>query len=57
VTLSVRVIFDHPTVRGLATRVDEQVARLRTDDEALLSWLESLSDEEAQRMLGDGAHA
>jgi hypothetical protein len=37
--------------------VDEQVARLRGDDEALLSWLESLSDEEAERMLADGGRA
>jgi acyl carrier protein len=57
VTLPVSVIFDHPTVRGLAARVDEQLARLRTDDEALLSWLESLSDEEAERMLADGGRA
>jgi len=52
VTLPVRVIFEHPTVRALAARVDEEVARLRVpDDEALVSWLESLSDEEAERML------
>jgi amino acid adenylation domain-containing protein len=51
VTLPVSAVFEHPTVRGLAVRVDEQLARLRTDDEALLSWLESLGDEEAEQML------
>jgi amino acid adenylation domain-containing protein len=55
VTLPVSAIFDHSTVRGLAARVDEQLARLRADDEALVSWLESLSDEEAERMLADEA--
>jgi len=53
VTVPVRLIFEHPTVRALAARVDEQLAHLRTDDEALVSWLESLSDEEAERMLGE----
>jgi amino acid adenylation domain-containing protein len=57
VTLPVRVIFAHPTVRGLATCVDEQAERLRGEDDALLAWLESLSDEEAERILRDGAPA
>ncbi len=50
VELPVGVIFDHPTVRGIAALVDEQRAQARVPDEALLAWLEGLSDEEAERL-------
>jgi acyl carrier protein len=54
VELPVGVIFDHPTVRSIAALVDEKRAQAEPD-EALLAWLETLSDEEAERLLGDGA--
>jgi len=57
VELPVGVIFDHPTVRGIAALVDERRARAGEPDEALLAWLETLSDEEAERLLGDAARA
>jgi len=50
VELPVGVIFDHPTVRGIAALVDEQRARADEPDEELLAWLEGLSDEEAERL-------
>jgi acyl carrier protein len=50
VELPVAVIFDHPTVRGIAALVDEQRARADEPDESLLAWLEGLSDEEAERL-------
>jgi amino acid adenylation domain-containing protein len=50
VELPVGVIFDHPTVRGIAALVDEQLARADEPDEELLAWLEGLSDEEAERL-------
>lgn len=53
VQLSVGVIFAHPTVRALAARVDERLAQADDPDEALLAWLETLSDEEAERMLAE----
>jgi amino acid adenylation domain-containing protein len=52
VELPVGVIFDHPTVRGLAGLVDERRAA-RVPDEELLAWLEGLSDEEAERLLAE----
>ncbi|HYH79816.1 MAG TPA: non-ribosomal peptide synthetase, partial [Longimicrobium sp.] len=55
VELPVGVIFDHPTVRGIAALVDEQRAHMAQPDEALLAWLESLSDEEAERLLPEEA--
>ncbi|HEX9937592.1 MAG TPA: amino acid adenylation domain-containing protein [Longimicrobium sp.] len=57
VELPVGVIFDHPTVRGIAALVDEKLGQAGEPDEALLAWLETLSDEEAERLLGDGARA
>lgn len=56
VELPVGVIFDHPTVRALAALVDERRAGA-APDEGLLEWLESLSDDEAERLLGDTAAA
>ena len=50
VELPVGVIFDHPTVRGMAARVDERLAA-DPEDEALLDWLDTLSEEEAERLL------
>ncbi|HEU4562474.1 MAG TPA: amino acid adenylation domain-containing protein [Longimicrobium sp.] len=55
VELPVGVIFDHPTVRSIAALVDEKLAQAGEPDEALLAWLETLSDEEAERLLGDRA--
>jgi amino acid adenylation domain-containing protein len=55
VRLSVGTIFAHPTVRGLAARVDEQLALAAAAEEALLAWLETLSDEDAERMLAERA--
>ncbi len=55
VQLPVGVVFAHPTVRGLAARVDEQLAWRGEADEVLLAWLETLSEEEAERLLGDAA--
>ncbi|HET7461007.1 MAG TPA: amino acid adenylation domain-containing protein, partial [Longimicrobium sp.] len=57
VELPVGVIFDHPTVRGIAALVDEKRAHAGDPDEALLAWLETLSDEEAERLLNDTAAA
>ncbi|HEX6751950.1 MAG TPA: amino acid adenylation domain-containing protein [Longimicrobium sp.] len=54
VELPVGVIFDHPTVRGIAALVDERRAAAGPDDE-LLAWLESLSEEEAERLLAERA--
>jgi len=57
VELPVGVIFDQPTVRGIAALVDEKRAQAGEPDEALLAWLETLSDEEAERLLNDTAAA
>jgi amino acid adenylation domain-containing protein len=54
VELPVGVIFDHPTVRGMAALVDERRAADAPDDE-LLAWLEDLSEEEAERLLAERA--
>jgi amino acid adenylation domain-containing protein len=54
VELPVGVIFDHPTVRGIAARVDERRAASAPGDE-LLEWLENLSEEEAERLLAERA--
>ena len=54
VELPVGVIFDHPTVRGIAALVDERRAAAGPDDE-LLEWLENLSEEEAERLLAERA--
>ena len=55
VQLAVGQIFAHPTVRGLAARVDEQLAADGQQEEALLAWLETLSDEDAERILAERA--
>jgi len=55
VQLAVGQIFAHPTVRGLAARVDEQLAAAGQAEEALLAWLETLSDEDAERILAERA--
>ncbi|HEX8905036.1 MAG TPA: phosphopantetheine-binding protein, partial [Longimicrobiaceae bacterium] len=54
VELPVGVIFDHPTVRGIAALVDERRGADQPDDE-LLAWLENLSEEEAERLLAERA--
>jgi acyl carrier protein len=53
VSLPVSALFDHPTPAGLARLVDER-RPAPPDDAGLLAWIESLSDEEAERLL---AHA
>ena len=53
VELPVGVIFDHPTVREMAALVDERLGRAGEPDEAMLQWLEGLSDEEAERLLAE----
>jgi acyl carrier protein len=50
VSLPVSALFAHPTPAGLARLVDER-RPAALDDERLLAWIESLSDEEATRML------
>ncbi|HSU14489.1 non-ribosomal peptide synthetase [Longimicrobium sp.] len=55
VELPVGVIFDHPTVRGIAALVDERRAAAAEPDDELLAWLENLSEEEAERLLADRA--
>ncbi|HYJ80694.1 MAG TPA: amino acid adenylation domain-containing protein, partial [Longimicrobiaceae bacterium] len=54
VRLTVASLFDHPTVRDMAGMVDEH-RTARVDDSALLAWVEGLSDEEAERLLAEGA--
>jgi len=51
VELPVGVIFDRPTVRGMAAAVDERRDAGFDSDDEMLEWLEGLSDEEAERLL------
>ena len=51
VELPVGVIFDRPTVRGMAAAVDERRGAGFDPDDEMLEWLEGLSDEEAERLL------
>ena len=53
VELSVGVIFDQPTVRGMAALVDARLGEAPGADADLLDWLEGLSDEEAERLLAE----
>jgi acyl carrier protein len=53
VELPVGVIFDHPTVRGMAALVDERLGASPAPDDDLLDWLEGLTDEEAERLLAE----
>jgi amino acid adenylation domain-containing protein len=53
VELPVGVIFDQPTVRGMAALVDERLGEAPDPDAHLLEWLEGLSDEEAERLLAE----
>jgi amino acid adenylation domain-containing protein len=53
VELSVGVIFDRPTVRGMAALVDERLGEAPGADADLLDWLEGLSEEEAERLLAE----
>jgi amino acid adenylation domain-containing protein len=55
VDLPVGVIFDHPTVRGIAALVDERRATPPEPDGDLVAWLEDLSEEEAERLLAERA--
>ncbi|HEX8696369.1 MAG TPA: amino acid adenylation domain-containing protein [Longimicrobium sp.] len=55
VKLAVGAIFANPTVRTLAARVDELRGPAPVDDEALVAWIEGLSEEEAERLLAEGA--
>jgi amino acid adenylation domain-containing protein len=49
VEISVRMVFEHPTVAALAEKID--LARLATIDEQALAEVESLSDDEAEHRL------
>jgi amino acid adenylation domain-containing protein len=51
--LPVGVIFDRPTVRGMAALVDERRGAAPAADAELLAWLEELTDEEAARLLAE----
>ena len=53
VELPVGMIFDCPTVRGMAEAVDERRGGAPDTDAELLAWLEGLSDEEAERLLAE----
>jgi acyl carrier protein len=53
VELPVGMIFDRPTVRGMAEAVDERRGGAPGTDAELLDWLEGLSDEEAERLLAE----
>ncbi|MFL5539121.1 MAG: phosphopantetheine-binding protein, partial [Longimicrobiaceae bacterium] len=53
VELPVGMIFDRPTVRGMAEAVDERRGGAPAADAELLEWLEGLSDEEAERLLAE----
>jgi amino acid adenylation domain-containing protein len=53
VELPVGVIFDQPTVRGMAALVDERLGEAPDPDADLLEWLEGLTDEEAERLLAE----
>ncbi|HVG45626.1 MAG TPA: non-ribosomal peptide synthetase, partial [Longimicrobium sp.] len=53
VELPVGVIFDDPTVRGMAARVDERLGEAPAPEAELLDWLEGLTDEEAERLLAE----
>jgi amino acid adenylation domain-containing protein len=57
VRLSVRKIFETPTVAGLAAAVDELLAPLagESDLDVLLAELDALSEEEAQRLIVEAA--
>ncbi|HEX2187796.1 MAG TPA: amino acid adenylation domain-containing protein [Longimicrobiaceae bacterium] len=53
VDLSLRDLFDAPTVAELAARVDAARPAPEAEVEDRLEWLESLSEEEALRLLGE----
>ena len=52
VELTVRDLFEAPTIRSLAMLVDERMAAAGGDLLDVLDMLEGLSDEEVQRLLG-----
>jgi amino acid adenylation domain-containing protein len=55
VEVSLRALFEHPTVEGIATAITEVEARDRQSDniEQFLDELEGLSEEEVQRLLDE----
>jgi acyl carrier protein len=54
VELPVAMVFERPTVRGMAAAVDERRGDAPRSEDELLAWLEGLSDEEAERLLAQG---
>jgi amino acid adenylation domain-containing protein len=53
VELTVREVFEAPTIRALAVLVDERMAPSNDDLLAELALLDSLSDDEVMRLLGE----
>jgi aryl carrier-like protein len=55
--LPVIALFSHPTVAKIAELVELALAERSSEDAALVSEIEALSDDEVERLLGEGKHA